>query len=81
MQAVWMLFSSFMFASMGVCVKFASAHFNSAELVCYRGILGMIFMYVLVRARGNSRRTPRARAGKFPQSRLHLPAVRGKISP
>lgn len=49
MQAAWMLFSSFMFASMGVCVKFASAHFNSAELVFYRGVLGIFFMAVYAR--------------------------------
>lgn len=52
MQAVWMIFSSFMFATMGVCVKYASEHFNSAELVFYRGILGIAFMAVYARARG-----------------------------
>ena len=44
MQALWMIASSFLFASMGVCVKFASAHFNSAELVFYRGVIGIAFM-------------------------------------
>ncbi|MFZ2296221.1 MAG: DMT family transporter [Polaromonas sp.] len=57
MQAVWMLFSSFMFASMGVCVKYASAHFNSAELVFYRGVLGLVFMALYAHARGTSLRT------------------------
>jgi S-adenosylmethionine uptake transporter len=52
MQAVWMIFSSFMFATMGVCVKYASEHFNSAELVFYRGILGIAFMAIYARARG-----------------------------
>lgn len=52
MQAVWMIFSSFMFATMGVCVKYASEHFNSAELVFYRGILGIAFMAAYARARG-----------------------------
>lgn len=52
MQAVWMIFSSFMFATMGVCVKYASEHFNSAELVFYRGILGIVFMAAYARARG-----------------------------
>lgn len=52
MQAVWMIFSSFMFATMGVCVKFASEHFNSAELVFYRGILGILFMAAYAHARG-----------------------------
>ena len=57
MQAVWMLLSSFMFASMGVCVKFASAHFSSAELVFYRGAIGIVFMAVFARVRGTSLRT------------------------
>ena len=57
MQAVWMLFSSFMFASMGVCVKFASAYFNSTELVFYRGLLGIVFMVAYARMRGTSLRT------------------------
>lgn len=52
MQALWMIASSFLFASMGVCVKFASEYFNSAELVFYRGALGMVFMAVYARARG-----------------------------
>ena len=57
MQAVWMLFSSLMFASMGVCVKFASAHFSSTELVFYRGVLSMVFMALYARSRGTSLRT------------------------
>lgn len=57
MQAVWMLLSSFLFASMGVVVKFASSHFNSAELVFYRGVLGIAFMAVYARASGVSLKT------------------------
>lgn len=52
MQAVWMILSSFLFATMGVCVKYASEHFNSAELVFYRGTLGIVFMAAYARARG-----------------------------
>ncbi|MDO8388659.1 MAG: DMT family transporter [Polaromonas sp.] len=52
MQALWMLAAAFFFASMAVCVKFASEHFNSAELVFYRGLLGMLFMWALARTRG-----------------------------
>lgn len=33
MQALWMVLGAFLFASMGVCVKFASSNFNPAELV------------------------------------------------
>ena len=54
MQAVWMILSSFLFATMGVCVKYASAHFNSAELVFYRGVIGVIFIAAYARARGIS---------------------------
>jgi S-adenosylmethionine uptake transporter len=57
MQAVWMILSSFLFATMGVCVKYASEHFNSAELVFYRGMLGMLFMAIYARAQGITLRT------------------------
>jgi S-adenosylmethionine uptake transporter len=57
MQAVWMILSSFLFATMGVCVKYASEHFNSAELVFYRGVLGMLFMAAYARAQGITLRT------------------------
>ena len=52
MQALWMLAAAFFFATMAVCVKIASEHFNSAELVFYRGLLGMLFMWALARVRG-----------------------------
>ena len=58
MQAVWMILSSFVFASMGVCVKFASEHFNSAELVFYRGMVGVMAVSLYARARGVPLRTP-----------------------
>jgi S-adenosylmethionine uptake transporter len=54
MQALWMVLGSLFFATMAVCVKFASAWFNSAELVFYRGLLGMLFMWLLARQQGVS---------------------------
>ena len=57
MQALWMILASFMFATMGVGVKLASSHFNVFELVLYRGLVGMVFMALIVRARGSSLRT------------------------
>ncbi len=57
MQALWMLLASLFFASMGVCIKFASAHFNSFEIVAYRGVVGMVFLLVFTRTRGVSLRT------------------------
>ncbi len=57
MQALWMLLGAFFFASMGVCVKYGSAHFNSAELVFYRGIVGFVFMAAIARQQHVSLRT------------------------
>ena len=52
MQALWMVLAAFLFASMGVCVKLASAHFNSAELVFYRGLISMAVLWALARHQG-----------------------------
>ena len=54
MQAVWMVLSAFVFSTMAVCVKFASTHFNNAELVFYRGAIGIVFMAIFARMRGTS---------------------------
>lgn len=50
MQALWMVLAAFLFATMGVCVKIASAFFNSAELVCYRGLIGIAILWLLARS-------------------------------
>lgn len=47
-----MILASLFFASMSVCIKFASAHFNTVELVCYRGLVGIVFVAALCRAQG-----------------------------
>ncbi len=57
MQALWMIASSFLFATMGVCVKFAAQYFTSAELVFYRGVLGIVFMAAYAQAGGTSLKT------------------------
>ncbi len=57
MQALWMVAASFIFALMGVCVKFASAHYSATELVCYRGMVSMVFVGVWARATGVPLRT------------------------
>ncbi|MCW5669321.1 MAG: DMT family transporter [Hydrogenophaga sp.] len=57
MHALWMLLASLFFASMGVCIKFASSHFNSFEIVFYRGIVGAIFLIAMTRVNGVSLRT------------------------
>jgi S-adenosylmethionine uptake transporter len=57
MQALWMLAAAFFFASMGVCVKLASAYFHSFELVFYRGIVGIVFMGLWAHTSGVSLKT------------------------
>jgi drug/metabolite transporter (DMT)-like permease len=52
-----MLGASFLFASMGVCVKLASAHYDTGEIVMYRGLIGLLFIGVLTRWQGGSLRT------------------------
>ncbi len=58
MQSLWMVFASFLFACMGVCVKWASATFSPSEIVFYRTFLAHLMMLVLVRLRGVSIATP-----------------------
>ena len=58
MQASWMILASLFFSSMGVCIKYASVHFNTFELVFFRGLIGMLFMAGLCRMQGLSLRTP-----------------------
>jgi len=58
MQALWMVLASFWFALMAVGIKYASHSFGTFELVFYRGVVSVIFMAIVVRARGSSLRTP-----------------------
>ncbi|MBN8557218.1 MAG: DMT family transporter [Proteobacteria bacterium] len=57
MQAAWMVAASLFFALMSVCIKFASPYFGPLEIVCYRGAIGVLFMWALCRSRGVSLRT------------------------
>lgn len=58
MQASMMILASLFFAAMSVCIKFATAFFNTFELVCYRGAVGMVFVAVLCRSQGTLLATP-----------------------
>lgn len=58
MQALWMVLASFWFALMAVGIKYASNSFDTLELVFYRGLVSMVFMAIVVRARGATLRTP-----------------------
>jgi S-adenosylmethionine uptake transporter len=52
-----MLGASLLFATMGVCVKLASALYPAGEIVFYRGLVGMLFAWLVSRAQGSSLRT------------------------
>jgi S-adenosylmethionine uptake transporter len=54
MQALWMLAASLLFATMAVCVKFASASFHASELVFWRGVIGMVVMAAWARSQGTA---------------------------
>jgi S-adenosylmethionine uptake transporter len=58
MQSLWMLFASFVFAIMGVCVKLASDLYSISEIVMYRGVVGVAFMFCLVKYQGGTLKTP-----------------------
>jgi S-adenosylmethionine uptake transporter len=53
-----MVLGSFWFATMALGIKYASNSFSTAELVFYRGLVSVIFMALVVRARGVSMRSP-----------------------
>jgi S-adenosylmethionine uptake transporter len=57
MQSLWMNAASFLFACMGVCVKFAAQTHTAVEITFYRSFISLILMYGLVRLRGVSLKT------------------------
>jgi drug/metabolite transporter (DMT)-like permease len=57
MQSLWMLFASFMFAIMGVCVKLASNRYSISEIIMYRGLVGVTVLFCLIRYQGGNFRT------------------------
>lgn len=61
MQSLWMLVASFLFSIMGVGVKLASDYYSTAEIVMYRGAIGVLVILALVRWQGGSLRTRMAR--------------------
>lgn len=52
-----MIAASFLFATMGVCVKLASAQYAPGEIVFYRGLIGALFIGGLTRVQRVSLRT------------------------
>lgn len=53
-----MVFASLLFATMGLCVKLAAAHYGVGEIVFYRGLVGAVVIALLSRRQGCSLRTP-----------------------
>lgn len=53
-----MVLAAFLFASMAVGIKIASGSFNLFELVFYRGLVSVVFMGLVLQARGTSLATP-----------------------
>ncbi len=54
-----MALAALLFATMGVCVKLASAHYGTGEIVLYRSLIGMVAMAGVARWRGERLRTQR----------------------
>lgn len=54
----WMLVAAFGFAVMGALVKVGAAKFNSAELVFYRSLFGLLVVYVYIFAKKLPLATP-----------------------
>ena len=52
-----MVLASLLFATMGVCVKLASAHYATGEIVFYRGLTGALMMLAYARWQRGTLRT------------------------
>lgn len=57
MNALWMLFACFLFASMGACVKLVAGHFNIGQTVLARGLLPVLLIGGWMLWRGYSARS------------------------
>lgn len=57
-QSFWMVLASFLFACMGVCVKFAAQRYSAAEIVFYRSVISLVLMFLIVRWQGVALATP-----------------------
>lgn len=57
MHSLWMLLATFLFAAMGVCVKLASDFYSTSEIVMYRGLIGTVFIFILIKSTGGTLKT------------------------
>jgi drug/metabolite transporter (DMT)-like permease len=58
LKSLWMLVAAFGFAIMGALVKVGAHKFNSAELVFYRSVFGLVFIYIYIFAKKLPLKTP-----------------------
>lgn len=56
-QSLWMLVAAFLFAAMAVLVKFASEAHSLAEIIFWRGAVGIVVVAMITRWQGVSIRT------------------------
>ncbi len=56
--SVLMILASLLFATMGVCVKLASAYYPAGEIVFYRGLVGAVLLFGITRFQNGTLRTP-----------------------
>ncbi|HVZ46222.1 MAG TPA: DMT family transporter [Ramlibacter sp.] len=47
-----MVLAALLFSAMGACIKFAAGSFSAAEIIFYRGLISMVFMWAFARATG-----------------------------
>jgi drug/metabolite transporter (DMT)-like permease len=52
-----MVLASLLFATMGVCVKLAFAHYEAGEMVFYRSLIGAVMIAAITRRHGGTLRT------------------------
>jgi drug/metabolite transporter (DMT)-like permease len=64
MPSLWMLFASFAFAAMGAGVKLVSPFYSTSEIVMYRGLVGTLLLYLMIRLQGGTLKT------SFPKQHL-----------
>jgi S-adenosylmethionine uptake transporter len=53
-----MLLAAVLFATMGVCVKFASEHFHALDIVFYRGLVGVVVLGLVMKQQRVAFRSP-----------------------
>ena len=59
MNPAWLMVgASFLFATMGVCVKLASSDYSTGEIVFYRSLIGAVLVFGAVRCSGGTLKTP-----------------------